>query len=225
MNIRTPLIVSAVIVAAMIAASLAALAHLPAGAAIPIHWGADGHPNGWAKGWYAVFMSPAMAALVAAIFAAIPAIEPRRLNLQKSAKFYRASWISVLLLIAAMHGFALATALHAAVPTGAFVAGAVSLLMIVIGNYLGKTRSMFFGGIRTPWSLSSEYSWQRTHSLTGKLFVAAGVAGFVAAIVAPAEVAMRILAYGIGISAVVGIAASYVYWLRDPERRQVAQKP
>ncbi len=70
---------------------------------------------------------------------------------------------------------------HVGAQVGGIVVAAVCLLLIVIGNYLGKTRSMFLGGVRTPWTLSSEYSWQRTHSLAGKLFVLSGALGFVAA--------------------------------------------
>ncbi len=220
MNIRTPLIVSAAIVAAMIAASLLALSLLPPGAPIPIHWNTDGQIDRYATGWYAVFMAPAMAALIAAIFAAIPAIEPRRLHLEKSAKFYTAMWIAVLLLLAFTHGAALYVALHAGTQVGAVVIGAVCLLMIVMGNYLSKTRSMFLGGLRTPWTLSSEYSWQRTHALAGKLFVGVGAAGLVAVIAAPAAEAARLFLYAVVATVVVSVAASYVFWLRDPDRNR-----
>ena len=220
MNLRMPLIVSAAVVAAMLAASALAVHLLPAGAAIPIHWNIDGQPDRYARGWYAVFMLPAMTALIATVFAAIPKLEPRRLNLESSAKFYRATWMAVLLLMAAMHGLALASAIHPGLQTGGIVIGGVSLMMVVIGNYLGKTRSMFLGGVRTPWTLSSEYSWGRTHSLTGKMFIAAGVSGLAAAILLPAHDAARIFAISMFAAIIVGVAASYMFWLRDPERHR-----
>ncbi len=54
---------------------------------------------------------------------------------------------------------------------------AVSALFIFIGNYLGKVRRNFWLGIRTPWTLASDVTWERTHRLGGWLFVAAGVIG------------------------------------------------
>ena len=52
---------------------------------------------------------------------------------------------------------------------------AVGTLFIIVGNYLGKTRSNFFIGIRTPWTLSSDSVWQKTHRLAGKLFMLSGL--------------------------------------------------
>lgn len=218
MNIRTPLIVSAVIVAAMTALSLWAWTQLPDGTPIAIHWNADGQPNGFVRAPLGLFMAPAMTALIAAIFAAIPSIEPRRLNLARSVKFYRAIWIAVIALLAFTHGIGLYAALHGGVRPGNLVLGAVSLLILVTGNYLGKTRSMFLGGIRTPWTLTSEYSWQRTHSIAGKLFVVAGAIGFVAAIALPSDAASHVFLTTLAIAVVLSVVLSFYFWRRDPER-------
>jgi uncharacterized membrane protein len=217
MNNRGPITVSAAIVAAMLAVSLWAWFHIPAGTKIPIHWDIYGDPNEYAKAPLALFMMPAMAALIVVLFAAIPVLEPRRLSLAQSTKFYHATWIGVVLLMAAVHGVALNSALHAGVQAGSFVIGAVCLLMIVIGNYLGKTRSMFLGGVRTPWTLSSEYSWQRTHSLAGKLFIASGVIGFVAIIALPTPTAVVIFIGALALTSLVSTVMSYFWWRRDPE--------
>ena len=218
MSLRVPLFVSVAIVAGMLAASVMALFLLPPHTAIPIHWGIEGRPDRFATGFYAVFVAPAVAALVASVFVAIPVIEPRRLHLESSAKFYRTSWIALMLFLAVVHGLALYAAGHPGSPMGSVIAGGVSLLLVVTGNYLGKTRSMFFAGLRTPWTLASEYSWQHTHALAGKLFIAAGVVSFVAAITLPMPEAMRLLIFTVAGAAALSIAASYVFWRRDPAR-------
>jgi uncharacterized membrane protein len=218
MKSRGSIVISAAVVVAMLAASLWALFHIPPGTRIPIHWDIYGNPNGFAKAPLGLFMTPAMAALIAVLFAVIPMLEPRRLNLERSAKFYHATWIGVIVLMAAIHGLALYSATHAGIQVGGIVIGAVCLLLIVIGNYLGKTRSMFLGGVRTPWTLSSEYSWQRTHGLAGKLFIASGIAGFAAVIALPLPIAVVIFACAAIATVLVSILMSYVYWRRDPER-------
>jgi uncharacterized membrane protein len=43
----------------------------------------------------------------------------------------------------------------------------VGLLFIVLGNLMPRFRSNFFFGIRTPWTLSSEQMWMKTHRLGG----------------------------------------------------------
>jgi uncharacterized membrane protein len=218
MNNRIPLIVSVAVVAAMLGASLWAWPHIPDGTNIPIHWNVNGTPDGFAKSPLALFMAPAMTGLVAVLFWGIPWLEPRRLNLIASGKFYRAIWIGLMLLLATSYGLALYSVLHAGVQVGSAIIAAVCLLIIVMGNYLGKTRSMFLGGVRTPWTLSSEYSWQRTHSLAGKLFIAAGAVGFAATVALPAKAASHIFLVAMAAAVLLSIVASYVFWRRDPGR-------
>ena len=219
MNNRIPLIVSFSVAAAMLGASLWAWPLIPAGTPIPIHWGANGTPDHFANSPLALFMAPAMAGLIAVLFWGIPWLEPRRLNLIASSKFYRASWISVILLIGVSHGVGLYSVLHAGVQVGSIIIAAVCLMMIVMGNYMGKTRSMFLGGVRTPWTLSSEYSWQRTHSLAGKLFIAAGALGFAATITLPTKDASHVFLVAMVAAVVLSVVASFVFWWRDPDRK------
>lgn len=47
----------------------------------------------------------------------------------------------------------------------------ISVLFIFLGNYMGKLRRNFWAGIRTPWTLTSDVVWERTHRLGGWLFV------------------------------------------------------
>ncbi len=225
MNIRLPLIVSFALIAAMLGLSLWAWSMLPPGALMPVHFGIDGRPDRFAAKGIGLFAMPLVAIGITALLAVIPRIEPRRLNLAGSAKFYRAVWIGIVALLGATHGAAIAAALHAPVDAGAVVAGALAILFIVMGNYLGKTRSNFFAGVRTPWTLSSEYSWERTHRLCGKLFVITGAATLAALLVLPMKIALLIL-IGLTLANVaVSVAMSYVYWARDPDRQDGAPAP
>ena len=50
-----------------------------------------------------------------------------------------------------------------------------ALFLIVIGNFLGKSHSNFFVGVRLPWTLSSDLAWEKSNRITGYGFVATGV--------------------------------------------------
>ncbi len=52
----------------------------------------------------------------------------------------------------------------------------LSVLLIVIGNYMPKARQSYTVGIRLPWTLANEENWNRTHRLAGWLWIAAGFA-------------------------------------------------
>ena len=95
---------------------------------------------------------------------------------------------------------------------------AVSTLFIVIGNYISKTRSNWFASVRTPWSMSSEYSWTKTHRLASRMFMGSGVLSIVAWLIAGTKIAMLVFVGTVLATAVISIVASYVYWKNDPAR-------
>ena len=51
----------------------------------------------------------------------------------------------------------------------------VGILFIIMGNYMGKIKYNWFIGIKTPWTLSSENVWNKTHRIAGWLFILMGV--------------------------------------------------
>jgi len=218
MNIRLPLIVSLLLVAAMAALSAWARNAIPPTAQIPIHWGMNGEANGFAGRDLALLMAPLLTLGLALMFAVIPRIEPRRFNLASSTKFYRAAWIGTLCLLVVIHTAVVLNALHIGANAREFVFPGVAILFILIGNYLGKTRSNFFVGVRTPWTLTSEYSWEKTHRLTGRLFMLVGAATLIASLAADTELAATTLVVGALTAASIGVVASYFYWRRDPSR-------
>jgi uncharacterized membrane protein len=90
-------------------------------------------------------------------------------------------------------------------------------LLMVTGNLMGKIRPNWFIGVRTPWTLSSRMSWNKTHRLAGWLFMAMGLA------VAGAGVAqtawMLGVTLGVFAACLVWMAVySYLVYRRDPER-------
>ncbi len=50
----------------------------------------------------------------------------------------------------------------------------IGVMFVMLGNLMPKLPSNFFIGIKTPWTLSSEYVWRRTHRFGGIAFVIAG---------------------------------------------------
>lgn len=52
---------------------------------------------------------------------------------------------------------------------------AVGFFMIMLGNYMPKLPQNWFVGIKTPWTISSEVVWKKTHILGGWMFSLLGV--------------------------------------------------
>jgi len=58
---------------------------------------------------------------------------------------------------------------------GTMVIFATGLLFLYLGTILDKLKRNWFIGIRTPWTLSSEKVWEKTHRIGGILFKISGL--------------------------------------------------
>lgn len=221
MNRRPLVLAGTVTVVLMLAVSAWGWAQIPPGALIPIHWGIDGRADNFAPKEVALVALPAVALVLLAVALALPSVEPRRSNLLRSATAYRAIWFGVFALLVGIHALSVLAAAGADVPIVTLATGAAGLLLVVVGNYLGKIRSNFFVGIRTPWTLTSERAWAQTHRLGGRLFVVLGAALLVIAIVGPgSQVQVALLAAGLSGIVVSLFVYSYLVWRADPDRQQ-----
>jgi uncharacterized membrane protein len=219
MNTRPLLILTIGLVAVEFALSAIAWLQLPAGAEVPIHWDISGEPDGYAPAALALLLTPGITLLLGLLLAVAPRFDPRRENLVRSRPAYL--WItgSALVMTGVLHALVVLAALGSEIDVVLVIALMTGALFVVIGNFLQKTRSSWFMGIRTPWTLSSERSWTETHRLGGYAFMAVGVASALAAVVAGPEVFFWILLGGIGVSVVGLFVYSYLVWRDDPDRR------
>jgi uncharacterized membrane protein len=144
-------------------------------APVPVHWGVDGKPNGFEAPLTAVLVQPLVAAGVYLLLAAVPAIDPRRASYAAFAPTYRiVRWLIVLLMVGVQSAVLLSAA-GVPVPTGAAARAVLAVLLLVLGNSIGRVRPNWFIGIRTPWTLSSDEVWRDTHRLAAPCMVVAGL--------------------------------------------------
>lgn len=209
---------TAVALAVMIGFSVYGFTAIPEDAMIPRHWGLDGQPDAWAPRDHVLVGMPLLVAVLSIVFVLIPAIDPRRRNLERSRGLYLSGWVGASALLALVHALVVVSAARGGELDPAAVLYGVAALIVIIGNYLAKSRSSWFIGVRTPWSLSSEHAWKAANTTTGWLFVLTGLSAAATAFWRGAENAFPVLAVGVGVAALAGVAASYFAWRRDPER-------
>jgi len=61
---------------------------------------------------------------------------------------------------------------------GQMMVPALGILFYYCGILIENAKRNWFIGIRTPWTLSNEKVWERTHKIGGKLFKIAGLIAF-----------------------------------------------
>jgi uncharacterized membrane protein len=197
-----------VVAAGMWIFSLAVYSRLPE--SIPSHWNLAGEVDGWSPRWIGAFLFPLIATGSLVIPWILFRIDPRRENLERSPDRYLIINFSIVF-AALVQCLTLGSVLGwpIDVPTG-IVAG-VGLLMVGIGNYLPRVRSNWWIGVRTPWTLSSEGVWRRTHRLAGRVFVAGG-AVLAATAFLPDELRGWIVLPVVAVIAAVPLVYSYFAW-------------
>jgi len=185
MSLKFAKIASLAAVVAAAGFSLWARTQLP-DAPIATHFDAAGHIDGYMPRDMALTFGPAFAlVLVLIMLWVIPAIMPKKGSLERSSEAYGAVVVVLALFLGFVHFGLIARALHYPIDIPRWALAGIGLLFIVIGNYLPKTRYNYVMGIRSPWTLSSEEVWDRTHRLAGPLHVLLGLAVLADAIVAP----------------------------------------
>lgn len=149
--------------------------HIPDGP-VAIHFGLDGTPNGYQPRDTALLLMPGIAlVLLVLLLWVLPAIMPKNTPIGRSAGAYGAIIMAVVAIQVVIQA---ALVLHAAgVPldVGKVAFAGVGLLFVIIGNYLPKIRKNWIAGIRTPWTLSDERVWDKTHRAAGLWFVIGGL--------------------------------------------------
>jgi len=139
------------------------------------HWGASGQVNGYLPKIWGLFIVPAISAALVLLFLLIPRIDPLRKNI---AKFMDAFEQFIIVILAFLYYVFLLTILW---NTGMrfslsqVLSPAFGVLFYACGILVGKAKRNWFIGIRTPWTLSSDRVWEKTHAIGGKLFRLAGV--------------------------------------------------
>lgn len=174
-------IFSLVILAISLVASFYFYAHFPD--RVITHWDFAGRPNGWSGRAFAAFFFPALLAAIYVLFLVIPYLDPKKERYAEFAKVYSIFRNFIVFFLAIIYFIASLANIGLSIDIGVWVSAAVGLLFIIIGNYLGKIKSNWFVGIRTPWTLSSETVWNKTHRFGGKVFMIGGLIMIVTAFV------------------------------------------
>lgn len=139
---------------------------------VPIHFGANG-ADGFTSKWYAMTLCLGLLIIPYLLVTFLPKIDPNKANIEKSKKAITMTNYTLLCLMFVINIFVIMSGLGKNIPVN-FPFLLIGFLFIVMGNYLQQFKHNYFIGVRTPWTLSSETVWNKTHRLSSKLFVLSG---------------------------------------------------
>ena len=112
---------------------------------------------------------------LALLFIAIPRIDPLKPNIEQSRKYYDGFIILFLIFMLTIYFQVILWNIGIKISPNIVVPIVLGLLFFYTGILCENAKRNWFIGIRTPWTLSSEKVWEKTHKIGGKLFKVAGV--------------------------------------------------
>jgi uncharacterized membrane protein len=201
-----------VVAAVAVGVSIWAYPSLPP--TVATHWNVRGPADGFSSRIVAVSIFPIVVLLMTGLFNVLPKVDPRRENYGKFLSTYWLIANAVIVFMLIGHGMIIATGLGYPVKIDRPLPIGLGVLFIVLGNYLTRVEPNWFVGIRTPWTLSSDSVWRKTHRTGGWLMV---IGGFVVAASAflPHGAFLPLLITAIVIMAVIPVVQSYILWKRE----------
>jgi len=139
------------------------------------HWNAGGQVNGYMSKFWGVFLMPIISIGMLLLFMLIPRIDPLKSNIQQFRKNY--DGFVVLIMVFLLYIYLLTIFWNSGYTFNMTVllSPALAILFYYAGILIENAKRNWFIGIRTPWTLSSDKVWDKTHKIGGKLFKIAGV--------------------------------------------------
>ncbi|MCX8189863.1 MAG: SdpI family protein [Candidatus Diapherotrites archaeon] len=175
---------------------------------MPIHWNIKGEVDGYMQKEFALMIMPLSSFIIVLLLAYLPKIDPLKENYSFFMPYFKGFVIVIILFFLYIHIILLSFGLGYKININQLLLMALSLLFIYLSFLLKKSKRNWFIGIRTPWTLSSDTVWEKTHRLGSFLFLFQGAILLFAAIFA--NMAPEIILASV-FSIIISIALLFIY--------------
>jgi uncharacterized membrane protein len=200
------------LIAGAYAFSVAVYSRLPE--RVPTHWNAAGEVNGWSGRALGAFLLPTLSLGFWLLFLALPRLDPRRANYARFGGTYSLVVTAIILFEVTLHVLLLGAALGWPIAVDTVITVGVGLLLLLLGNVMPRLRPNWFIGIRTPWTLSNDRAWEKTHRVGGYILSAAGLVVVVAAML-PAPWKIWVIVATAASASLGTVVYSYFAWKQE----------
>ncbi len=139
------------------------------------HWNAQGEVDGYTSKAECLFIMPIMFIVLGLVFIIIPRVDPKKENIEKFRKYYDIFIILFFLFMFTIYIQVILWNLGIKIIPNIIVLIGFGVIFFYCGILCENSKMNWFIGIRTPWTLSSETVWDKTHKIGGKLFKIAGI--------------------------------------------------
>jgi uncharacterized membrane protein len=199
------------VVLGMLVAGLA-YPHLPE--RIATHYASDLRPNAFMPKGMGLAVPVAAMVAFAGLWHVLWRVDPRRDRYFEFWPTYRTLGGLLQGFLFVMLAWMIGRNLHTALASPSVLPVAVGVLLILVANLLPRLEPNWWAGVRTPWTLSDEEVWRRTHRLAGEAGVPVGAVLVAAGLALPASASALLTIILVLAWAGFGVGASYALYRR-----------
>jgi len=145
---------------------------------MPIHWNAKGEIDGYGSRFSGLFLIPLVSLGIYLLFLVIPKIAVYKKNIKDFSKYFFGFKLVFVLFFFCLYVVTILQTIGYRFSMNYFMFPAIAALFYFIGYILKFAKRNFFIGIRTPWTLSNDEVWNKTHFLGSKMFKIASIVAF-----------------------------------------------
>lgn len=139
---------------------------------VATHFDINNNPDAYSSKNFALFGLPAIMLLVYLSAYFFTSADPKKSN--QGDKALNIVLIALPLINIVISAATIAFGLGKKIDIATITTSLVAILMIFIGNYLPKVKRNYTIGIKLPWTMNSDYVWEKTHVLAGKVYMLGG---------------------------------------------------
>ena len=181
------------------------------------HWNAQGQADGYMPKFWALFLMPIITAVMFLLFLVIPRIDPLQANIKKFENYFHGFVLLIILFLFYVYILTILWNISVKFNMTYSILPATGLLFYYIGILLKNAKRNWFIGIRTPWTLSSDIVWDKTHKIAAKLFKVAGIIAMLG--IFAGEFAVLFVMVPVICAAIYTISYSYFEYQKLPKSR------
>jgi len=177
------------------------------------HWNANGVADGYSSKFLGLFLLPIILIGCIVLFKILPRIDPHK-KIKEFVGYYNIFIVIFSLFL--FYIFMLSIMFNLYPNMGnmyIYLAPAFGILFYYCGILMEKAKRNWFIGIKTPWTLSSDYVWNKTHKLGGYLFKICAIFSLIGIFFN--KIAIWIMLIPIVVSTIIVIIYSYIVYKKE----------
>ncbi len=154
-------------------------------------------------------MLPLISTITSLLLLLLPKVAPKGFKLDSAKVVYETLVLITAVFLCGVMILMFEAGMNNKIDVNQWTMAGTGLLVIFIGNYLSKVPKNFFLGIRTPWTLSSDEVWYKTHRLGSWTFVLSGLLALLGSLL---DWPMGIMIAGFMVAALIPVIYSLIIY-------------